>query len=340
MTVNFTILADASLPYLDQDIFIGFKLMTYKNINDLKAKLPYADVLFCRSTLKVNQNLLSDADKIQAVATASSGIDHLDQEYLQSRDITIFDAKGCNAHAVTDYVLACLAKIMLQYNKSIKRIGIIGYGAVGSLLDARLQQLNFETVIYDPLLDYKNFESLFSTDVISVHANLHYDSPHASNNLLNQNFFNKLDPKTIVIQAARGGITDEEALLKYMTLNPKFIYCTDVYCHEPNINFNLVKNSYITTPHIAGHSIEAKYRAIYKIALDLDKYFGIKCNKAILNNQYISIDPNCWMEEIIKYYDPHKETKVLKESSHGNLREVFLKLRLLHNFRHEFLIKS
>src|SRR6185437_13045641 len=102
------ILADANIPVLKAAFPLPFCLSTYSNHQEIPSLLANQDVLLCRSTLKVNQALLNHST-IRYVATASSGSDHLDLDYLQSRHIQAFDARGSNADAVGDYVISCLA---------------------------------------------------------------------------------------------------------------------------------------------------------------------------------------------------------------------------------------
>ena len=102
------ILADATLPSLQDWFGIPFNLSVYHSNHDLQQQLPQNNIVICRSTLRVNKKLL-EGTPIKAVATASSGIDHIDSDYLTQNGIELFDAKGCNAGSVADYVLATLA---------------------------------------------------------------------------------------------------------------------------------------------------------------------------------------------------------------------------------------
>lgn len=113
------ILADASLPGLKQAFPKPFHLTEYHHPDEIAQLLPGQDILLCRSTLKVNQSLLKN-HCLQYVATASSGTDHLDHLWLGSQNIQVIDAKGSNAQAVADYVVACLA----FWNNSTLSMGI------------------------------------------------------------------------------------------------------------------------------------------------------------------------------------------------------------------------
>src|SRR6185437_9999384 len=117
---------------------------------------------------------------IRYVATASSGSDHLDLDYLQSRHIQAFDARGSNADAVGDYVISCLAYLHKLKINTGKLAGIIGMGFVGTNVYKRLKSLGYDIITYDPpkaKIDPQyisdKLEDLYSCDILFIHAKLH-----------------------------------------------------------------------------------------------------------------------------------------------------------------------
>ena len=254
------ILADASLGNLKSLFPAPFEIDEYKNPTELQTRLPLADILICRSTLRVDAALL-DQSYLQCVATASSGTDHIDEAYLQTRQITIFDAKGSNAQAVTDYVTSTLAWLEKNTSFSGRQGGVIGHGAVGTLVAKRLRALGYRVKIYDPFKalgnetqqDYCSFDELSECDLLCLHANLHDKAPYPSRNLINAQFLSRLKPGLAIINAARGSIVNEADLLKVQF---PIYYCTDVYQNEPNINpeFLTLDNATLL-PHIGSGSV-------------------------------------------------------------------------------------
>lgn len=344
MTSLIKILADASLPGLSELLAPSFSITRYQNQSDVSDLLLNHDILLCRSTLKVNAGLLANS-AIQCVATASSGTDHIDSTYLQQNNITLIDAKGSNARAVADYVVATIATLH-HLKKSIgTRAGVIGIGEVGSRVVARLQAAGFDVICFDPLKAQENNDYSYASsladiatcDVISIHANLHETLPYPSNNLINADFLSKLKANTIIINAARGGIIDEKALL---TLTKPIIYCTDVYLNEPAINPNIVDFATLCTPHIAGHSIEAKYKAIVDVSQKLHLQFGLPIPSIAKSNTLISNDQGSnklsWQACVLALYNPQLETNILKAGI--DKTAAFLSLRHAHQSRHDFNI--
>jgi erythronate-4-phosphate dehydrogenase len=328
------ILADASLPGLDQAFPEPFCLTRYTQADEIASLLAGQDILLCRANLKVNHHLL-ESHKVRYVATASSGSDHLDKQWLKTQNIQVIDAKGCNARAVADYVVSCLAYLHQQQLIQGRRAGIIGFGEVGTRVQARLAAAGFATVVYDPLKGLTTqLEDLYQVDLLCIHAELHDSHPHPSRNLIDQQFLANLKPGCVIINAARGGIIDENALLN---LGDKLIYCTDVYLNEPSVNQNIIEKATLCTPHIAGHSLEAKYRAVSMVSEVLHQIAELPLPKFANPElcEEMHLEPNkTWQEQILSLYNPIKETLCLKQAK--NLEETFLQARKEHQKRHDF----
>jgi erythronate-4-phosphate dehydrogenase len=335
------ILADVSLPGLEQAFPKPFQLTIYHHPHEIAGLLSGQDVLLCRASLKVNQSLLKN-HCLRYVATASSGTDHLDRLWLNSQNIQIIDAKGSNARAVADYVVACLAFLQQQQLIHGNKAGIMGLGKVGTQIAGRLQAADFEILTYDPLKAERepttfqscNLEELHSVDLLCIHAELHNNPPYPSANLINQSFLDQLKSGCVIINAARGGIVNEEALLH----SPKpLIYCTDVYLNEPDIDKRIINKSTICTPHIAGHSLEAKYAAVAMVSSALHQIAGLDLPQFATPPlpQVLSLEKDkSWYESILKIYNPFEETLSLKHAS--DKKAAFLNLRKNHQTRHDF----
>lgn len=324
------ILADATLPGLHAAFPSPFILTYYHSPQELNLKLKHQDILLCRANLKINADLLAN-HSLQYIATASSGVDHIDSQYLQAHQIKLIDAKGANASSVADYVFACLAYL----NANIKTAGIIGLGEVGTKVETRLNTLGIKSVCYDPLkaLTEPTFQScaletLYECDLLCIHAALHNTQPYPSFNLIHQEFLSQLKPGCIIINASRGGIVNEVDLLGH---KDPIIYCTDVYENEPLINPALVERATLCTPHIAGHSAEAKYEAVAMVSRKLHQQFGL--NLPVYDKpsrlEPVGMDPNLFsFEHILKLYNPETETRYLKNAV--DKKEAFLQLRKAH----------
>ncbi len=115
------------------------------------------------------------------------------------------------------------------------------------------------------------------------------------------------------------------------------IYCTDVYLNEPSIDKRIVDKATLCTPHIAGHSLEAKWTAVAMISEKLHALARLPIPKFDLPPQapQIELKPNTsWQEFILSLYNPFEETMQLKQAH--NKEEAFLSLRKQHQKRHDF----
>jgi len=335
------LLADSTLPNLTDLFADHFTLTTYDSQEQLPDLIAKHDILLCRSTLKVSARFLANSS-LQCVATASSGVDHIDTAYLTIQGIHLFDAKGCNARSVADYVIATLA--LLQKNQQLtgNKAGVIGAGEVGRQVIARLCAAGMDVVCFDPLKaiedssqTYCSLAELASCDLLCIHANLHDTLPYPSENLFDATLLAQLKPGVVIVNAARGGIVNEAALLA----NPKpIIYCTDVYCNEPAIDPRIVDFAHLCTPHIAGHSVDAKIAAVIKICEQLHHHYKLPMpplNLPLIDNKQIIPPPLNWQDCVLDLYNPLVETFSLKTAS--DKKQAFITLRPMHQNRHDFI---
>ncbi|WP_367607164.1 NAD(P)-dependent oxidoreductase [Legionella sp. W05-934-2] len=329
------LLADANLPVLPKAFPKGFDIVTYANSEELKEQISMADVLLCRSTLSVDKPLL-EGTHVRMVATASSGTNHIDTSYLRQNNIRLITAIGANASAVCDWVLSVFAHI--QPKLSGRCLGIIGYGHVGSQLQRRFSLLNYKVLTCDPLIHQPpNFvhiplEKLSQCDAIFIHANFHADSPFPSKNLIDQHFLASLKSSCFIINASRGGIVNEEEIL-----NTPFChnYCTDVFENEPNINAKIVDTAFLCTPHIAGHTVEAKVNAVFQVSREIHRVAKLPIPPMSASENQLTIDltQQTWSHDLLNHYDPVNESILLKSAKDKS--HAFLTLRKAH-LRHGF----
>ena len=131
------IFADENMP-LVEELFAGRGEITRGPGRHLTAKqLADVAVLLVRSVTKVNAELL-EGTTVKFVGSATSGIDHVDQKYLQRAGIEFAYAPGCNANSVAEYVVAVLLSLAVRgrFDLAGKSIGIVGHGQVGSRVAA------------------------------------------------------------------------------------------------------------------------------------------------------------------------------------------------------------
>jgi erythronate-4-phosphate dehydrogenase len=246
-----------------------------------------ADVLLVRSITQVNESLLAQAKNLKFVGTATIGTDHIDQTYLQNRGIAFASSPGCNAVSVAEYVLSAIKVLEQRYLFSLqhKTVGIVGAGNTGSRLADKLTALGVNFVLCDPVLeaagdcrDFVDYDHLLKhSDILSFHVPLVNDGEYPTRHLFGATQLAKIKPNAVIINACRGEVIDNHALLEAKQAkqngnnNPLVL---DVWEGEPDILAELLPYVDIATAHIAGYSYEGKAKGTVMLYQALCEVLG------------------------------------------------------------------
>lgn len=302
------IVVDENMPKV-ADLFADIAEITYVNGRNLtQSQLIDADALLVRSVTQVNENLLKGTP-IKFVGTATIGVDHIDQAYLDDSNIGFASAPGCNADAVADYVVSSLSYLYLQKNVTWlnAKIGVIGFGNVGQRVYSRLSNLGCDLVVYDPFqsqtmnwqnkaVNFVDVEDIMSCDIICLHAPLTKTGPYPTQNMLSKSLLDMLKVNTSIISAGRGGVINEDALIaRYHALSGKLNLVLDVWENEPNINLELLGLADVGTPHIAGYSLQGREKGTLMVYQAFCEHFGLDVIhdfSALTKGSIGAIEPN------------------------------------------------
>ena len=280
------------------------------------------DALIVRSRTRVDEELLRNS-KIHFVGSTVAGLDHIDQTYLEDNAITLSSAQGCNSNAVAEYVISAIANLSHDYNFKLsdRTLGIIGVGNVGRRLDFKAKQLGIKTLLNDPPREstegsehFVSLEEALGADIVTFHTPLTFSGIYSTHNLLDSHNFNHIKKDAIIINAARGGIINE-LIWKITPTKANIIDCWE---NEPNINPTLQKSAYWATPHIAGHSIDAKFMGSFMIYKDLCKYIKKPLNDNIehlINPELRIIRENNLHETLNSIYSFQADDKAIQDIS-------------------------
>lgn len=251
-----------------------------------------ADVLITRTQKPINAELLQGS-AIKFIGTTTSGSDHIDKAYLAKQQIQFADARGSNALSVAQYVITALVYWAKQRECQLCEltIALIGYGYVGKLVAQYLQALNVNLMIYDPLLfavgDLPEHQSLPAicqqADVISLHACLTRHGEHCTQGLINADIFAAMQRKPLLINTARGELIESVALMSAVLTGQISDMIFDVWPNEPAIAPQLLANTFLASPHIAGHSYLAKQRGAYQVYLALCNFLNQEPRRCLRN---------------------------------------------------------
>jgi erythronate-4-phosphate dehydrogenase len=262
------IVADQNIPAVAE---VFGSLGTVRQVNGRQlsaADLTDADLLLVRSVTRVDRELLATT-KVRFVGSATSGLDHLDRDYLQRRGIGCAHAPGSNANSVVEYVLATIACVDQKLEQLLAGgiVGIVGYGIIGKRLAATLQALGIRYCVYDPWLvqadiDHRGtLERVLKADVVTLHCSLIDRRPWPSRHLLGEHQLASIGSDALLINASRGPVVNNRALRTLLSAGAGPTAVLDVWEGEPRIDASLLRRVRYGTPHIAGYSLDGKLKA-------------------------------------------------------------------------------
>lgn len=323
-----TVVADSHVPYLQSLSEIADMTVLPPPGIDRRA-VAGADALIVRTRTRCDAALL-EGSRVRFVGTATIGTDHIDREWCASHGITAVNAPGCNAPAVAQYVFSSLMHII---NRPIAQytLGIVGVGHVGRIVERWAKALGMRVMLCDPPRQraeggdgWSSLDDLArGADIITFHTPLTKEGPDRTFHLADSRFFGSLRRAPIVINAARGPVTDTEAwkgALKSGTAGPAIVDCWE---GEPDIDRELLGLADIATPHIAGYSEAGKKRASQTVIDALTDAFGLPRLETGLNVPEVpdSITPAVALEG----YDPFADTDLLRSAvdNFENLRDHY-----------------
>lgn len=351
------ILADAHIPYL-KGVAEQFGEVEYLPGNQFsRDTISGKDALIVRTVTHFGEEILSGS-KVKLICSATIGFDHIDTNWCDNHGVAWRTAPGCNAASVEQYVTASLLYLAEKYQFDLKQktIGIVGVGNVGSKVEAACQKLGMRVLLNDPPREEQEGAALFTpiqtilqeADIITFHTPLTKTGQHKTHHLVDDHFLASVEKKPFIINAARGGITDNQGLKKAIRSGNISGVVIDCWENEPEIDRELLQLADIATPHIAGYSADGKWTATKMSLENLNKFFHI----GIENIHYHDIpspkDPIINLREITPEeqlqhavwhtYNPVTETIALKESpdkfywfrSNYPLRREYPAYRILH----------
>ena len=267
---------DENMPAVEDLLGAHFELLPRPGREVVSSDLKEATALLVRSVTRVDAALLAETP-VQFVGSATSGIDHVDQNWLASAEIAFTYAPGANANSVVEYVLSAIASCDDHLERLLTggRVGIVGYGNVGRALAARLEALGIAWCSDDPWLGDSvpqasaGLEEVLGCDVVCLHPELTRDKPWPSYHLIDRKALEALSADQLLINASRGPVVDGAALLQRLRKPDAPKVVLDVWEHEPEVDPELLSLVRFGTAHIAGYSLDSKIAATRMLATAL-----------------------------------------------------------------------
>ncbi|KAL1224080.1 D-3-phosphoglycerate dehydrogenase 2 [Cardamine amara subsp. amara] len=263
---------------------------------DLKKKVAESDALIVRSGTKVTREVFEAAKgRLKVVGRAGVGIDNVDLQAATEHGCLVVNAPTANTVAAAEHgiaLLASMARNVAQADASIKAgkwerskyvgvslvgktLAVMGFGKVGTEVARRAKGLGMNVISHDPYapadraraigVDLVSFDQAISTaDFVSLHMPL---TP-ATKKVFNDETFSKMKKGVRLVNVARGGVIDEDALVRALDAGIVAQAALDVFCEEPpSKDSRLIQHENVTvTPHLGASTKEAQEGVAIEIA--------------------------------------------------------------------------
>ena len=260
------------------------------------------DALVVRSSTQATADLLRAGKRLKVVGRAGIGVDNVDVAAATELGILVVNAPTANLMSATEHTFALLLSLARRvpeadastkaggWDRKItgvelqgKTLGVIGFGRIGQRVADRARGFEMKVVAYDPFLDpaaARRLEvELLPLDEILARADmitLHVPMTDQTRNLLNRETLAKMKKGALLVNCARGGVVDEDALLESLEAGHLGGAALDVFAEEPPKDLRLVRHKkVVATPHLGAQTKEAQERISLETAqMVLDSLAG------------------------------------------------------------------
>jgi len=289
---------------------------TKLDLDQLKAMIGDYDALIVRSQTKVGAEVIESGKKLKVIGRAGVGTDNIDVDAATRKGIVVVNAPTGNIIAAAEHTIAlmlALARNVPQANSQLKSgkwrrdefvgteirnktLGIIGLGSVGSEVAKRVQSFEMRVIAHDPFVS-KDYARNLKVDLVSLEQlleeadfiTLHVPLTATTKKLIGSKELAKLKPTARIINCARGGVIDEEALIKALKAGKIAGAAFDVFDHEPVTDSPLFKeDKIIVTPHLGASTIEAQTSVAKDVAAEVLAVLQGQFSKYAVNAPHIA----------------------------------------------------
>lgn len=263
---------------------------------DLPNVLPNYDGCVVRSRTKIRQPLIDVCPNLKVIVRGGVGLDNIDADYARSKGITVMNTPKASSASVAELAIGfmfalarstCKATETMKAEKWEKKafegvevggktLGLIGIGNIGSETAKRALALGMTVVAYDPYVKEAPGVRMVELDEVLATADyisLHLPKTKESANMIGKAQFDKMKTGVRIVNCARGGIVDEDALFEALTNGKVAGAALDVFAEEPPTNWKLLKlDNVIGSPHIGAATKEAQGRVGAEVAEKLIEF--------------------------------------------------------------------
>lgn len=284
-------------PRVELDVKLGLKK------EELLAIIGDYEAIITRSGTTVDRELLDAGKNLKLVARAGVGIDNVDVDYASSRGVIVVNAPFGNTNSAAEHAMALLlsfcrniprANASLKsgewkrapftgYELKGKTAGVIGIGKVGGRVATRLKAFECDVIACDPYIAVKrahdlgvklvSHEEIYKNcDIITIHTPL----TDETRNMIGERELAMMKDGVIIVNAARGGIIEERALLKYLESGKITGVGIDVFSEEPpksdHVKAIIGHERVVVTPHLGANTFEAQINVAVDVSKEILNY--------------------------------------------------------------------
>ena len=317
---------DEKIPFLSEALeAMGHSVVALPGVKICADDVADADALFVRTRTHCNEALLRDS-KVRFIGTATIGYDHIDSAYCAENGIRWASAAGCNAGAVLQYVQSVIYAWSKERDCPVEglSLGVVGVGEIGSRVATWAEGAGMRVYRNDPPRQEKEGGGAFVSlaeiaekcNIITFHPTLERAGRYPSYHLADEPFFASLKRCRLLINASRGPVVDNKALLVALESGVLPDVVLDVWEGEPDLSLSLLNKVYIATPHIAGYSAEGKLNAtalVLKAFASFSGYEGELPLPQLPAPVPSMIVAPTFADAMLEIYDPHVDSLRLKQ---------------------------
>lgn len=294
-----------SVNLLKKNFKVNYDKTMFESEEKIKKEISNCEAIIVRNKTQLQKSILDNALNLKFVGRLGVGLDNIDKEYCEKKNIHVQTATGMNADSVAEYVIGSslyLIKNIILFDNNTKKglwprssftsnelkdkiFGLIGFGAIGKKVCKLAKNFGAKVISYDPYINsnlenefnlkFTTFDEVIKTsNIISIHVPLNEETK----NLINSNVFNKMSKKPILINTSRGSIVNEKDLIDAYKNKNISGFALDVFGKEP-VEDNFYKQiddtfNCILTPHISGVTQESNKKISEFITNKLITFFN------------------------------------------------------------------
>jgi len=279
---------EAGLEMLQKDPQIDYVFAADIDKTALLDVIADADVAITRSSTDVDEKFIAAAKKMKAIVRAGVGVDNVDIDGCSKEGIIVMNVPTANTIAAVEltmtHMLSCMRMFPYShdhlknqrvwkrekwygYELKGKKLGVIGFGNIGSRVAIRSKAFEMDVIAYDPYINAskvtdlgmtytENFEDILACDVITIHTPKNQETL----NIIDKEEIAKMKDGVVLINCARGGLYNEDALYEGLTSGKVRFAGIDVFIKEPATDHPLLDlDNVVVSPHLGANTYESQY---------------------------------------------------------------------------------